>query len=224
VQGWTIGVTARLLNMLSAPQPGLVDRLEVELPGGGEIELVGYRVHPESAAARGERIPRWARPVVILRDGATLTIHNAGPLRADDQVYLFASPRQIRSLDQLYASPAGEEDPAISGDFIIDADTTIEALARQYGLAALEADPSVTVGRHMEAQFSGEPRIGDRLTLDAVDLIVNALDDDGRIARVAVAIDPTDVRTGRLPVVIAGRIRDVMRRLARLAAGRAHAE
>ncbi|MCR4281609.1 MAG: potassium/proton antiporter, partial [Bauldia sp.] len=62
VQGWTIAPMARFLGLLVPARAGPVDRFELELPGRGDHEIVAYIVHPESAVAKGQRIPRWARP------------------------------------------------------------------------------------------------------------------------------------------------------------------
>ena len=58
VQGWTIGPLARWLKLLVPPRIGPVDRIELELPGRGNHEIVAYMVHPESPVAKGQRIPR----------------------------------------------------------------------------------------------------------------------------------------------------------------------
>ncbi len=190
IQGWTIGVTAQTLNMLAPAEPGLVDRLEVELPGGAELELVGYRIHPESTVARGERIPRWARPVLILRDGRSLSIHNAGPLQADDRVYLFASPRQIGALDKIYASPADDHDPSVVGDFMISGGAPLHGLVQQYALPALPYDDVMTISDFLEREFSGKPIVGDRLSVGPIDLVVNTIDDAGGVDKVGIITDP----------------------------------
>lgn len=213
VQGWTIGVSARLLNMVSAPQPGIVNRVEFELPGEGELELVGYRINPESAVAKGERIPRWARPVLIMRNGVMHTIHSAGALRSDDQVYLFTRPRAIESLDRIYARTADSDDPDLFGDFIIKRETTISDLAREYGLQPPTDAGALDVGAFIEAQFSSPPRAGDRLSVGDIDLIVHSLDDGGKIATVGVAIDPAANPENRLQAIAASRIKHSFRRL-----------
>lgn len=213
VQGWTIGVSARLLSMVAAPTPGVVNRVEFELPGEGELELVGYRVHPESAVAKGERIPRWARPVLIMRGGVTHTIHSAGAVQTDDQVYLFARPRGIETLDRLYARAASDDDPDIFGDFVIRRETTLGDLAREYGLAAIGDEPAQSVGAFIESQFSSPARAGDRLSVGDIDLIVHSLDDDGRISAVGVAIDPAANPENRLEAIAVNRLRGALRRL-----------
>ena len=219
VQGWSVGLTARVLNMLEPPEPGLVDRVELELPGESELELVGYHIHPESTVAQGERVPRWARPVLIIRGGRTYSIHSAGPLLADDQVYLFASPAQIPALDGIYAKPADEDDPNIFGDFILDAAAPLAEVLRQYGLPEGEAEDDATLGGYLQQEFRGQQMVGDRLPIGSVELVVNTMDATGRIEKVGLVIDPAERRTpptsSRLYALISGaveRVRALIRR------------
>ena len=195
VQGWSIGITARLLNMLAPPEPGLVDRVELELPGGAELELVGYKIHPESTVAQGERIPRWARPVLIMRGGLTYSIHSAGPLQAEDQVYLFASPTQIQALDSIYAKPADFDDFNIFGDFILEGAAPLSEVARQYSLPVPGGAGALTLGEYLQQELRGTPLIGDRAPLGSVELVVNALSANGAIDKVGLVIDPAESRT-----------------------------
>jgi len=213
VQGWTIGVTARLLNMLAPVAPGVVDRVELELPGADDLELVGYRIDPESAVAKGERAPRWARPVLIMRGARALSVHNAGRLMADDRVYLFASPRQIGVLDRIYAHPGGVDEALHFGDFLIDGAAGLCALAAQYGFAAPPDAAEATVADALAREFSGAPQVGDRVSFGAIDLIVHSLDTEGRVARAGVIVDPAERRDRSLAARAARRIRFALRRL-----------
>ncbi len=190
VQGWTIGLTAQMLNMLAPAEPGFIDRVEVELPGGAELELVGYRIHPESSVAKGERIPRWARPLLIMRGKEALSVHNSGLLRPDDRVYLFAAPRQVAALDAIYASPADEARPEAAGDFIIEGSVWYDELVQQYGLPEPRHAEPEKIANFLEREFSGKPVVGDRLSVGPVDLIVNTIDDAGRIDKVGIITDP----------------------------------
>ena len=61
-QGWTVGPLARRLGLIVPARLGPLDKVELELPGSAHHELLAYRVAHGSPVARGERIPRWARP------------------------------------------------------------------------------------------------------------------------------------------------------------------
>ena len=122
VQGWTIGPMARWLNLLVPPRIGPVERIELELPGRGNHEIVTYVVHPESPVAKGQRIPRWARPALIVRDGRSLRSDRAGRPQAGDQIYVLTTPNYIGLLDGLFAGPVeGAFDPQLYGEFAIAA-------------------------------------------------------------------------------------------------------
>ena len=192
VQGWTVGLTARMLNMLEPPEPGLVDRVELDLPGGAELELVGYRIHPESAVAQGQRVPRWARPVLIMRGDRHYNIHSAGPLLADDQVYLFASPKHIATLDDIYATPGDQHSKHLMGDFLLDGKAPMAQILKQYGLPGAEDDAAMTLSEYIRNESRDEILIGDRLPLGPVELVVASLDSSGGADQVGLVIDPAD--------------------------------
>ena len=42
--------------MVVPARPGAVDRIELELPGRGDYEIVAYEVHADSPVATGHRI------------------------------------------------------------------------------------------------------------------------------------------------------------------------
>ena len=122
VQGWTMGLVARRLGLVVPPRIGPIEKVELELPGTANHELLSYRVVPDSPVARGERIPRWARPSLVIRDGQSMRYQYAGRLRAGDYVYLFISPRYPPLLDRLFASPApvSPDDAEFFGEFAVD--------------------------------------------------------------------------------------------------------
>jgi cell volume regulation protein A len=177
----------------------LVDRLELELPGETALELVGYRIHPDSAVARGERVPRWARPVLIVREGRAYSVHNAKQLRPGDQAYLFASPRQAPVLDKVYASPVEPDDPDVFGDFGMVAETTMAELAHHYGAEAADVPPETSLGALLMKEFHDQPAAGDRMSLGPVEIVVRALKDDGSVAEVGVILEHPPKQKRRWP-------------------------
>ena len=80
VQGWTIKPMARRLGLIVPPRMGAIDKVEVDLPGTVNHELLSYRVVKDSPVLRGERIPRWATPSLIVRDGKSMRYQYAGRL------------------------------------------------------------------------------------------------------------------------------------------------
>lgn len=190
LQGWTLRFAARWLRLLAPPSPGLVDRFALELPGNAEMELVGYRIHPESAVAAGTRVPRWARPLLILRGGKARSIHHAGPLQPGDQVYLFATPAQAKLLDRVYTHPGDLDDRDIFGDFALKPEATIGELEQEYGLK-LRRKPEQTLREILADEFHGQPAPGDRMALNPVELVVRSISPTGEVSEIGLVIEPT---------------------------------
>ena len=202
LQGWTIRPVARKLGLVVPPDIGPVEKVELELPGQATHELVVYHIAEASPVARGERIPRWARPSLIVREGHSLTLQEAGAPQVGDFVYIFAVPRYLRLLDRLFASPvaldAGDRD--YFGDFALDGGALMKDIAREYGIE-LEEDPgNTTLADYLAEEIGGEPHRGDRLTLGPIELIVRDLDDDDGIETVGLSLMPLETGRRRLPV------------------------
>lgn len=190
LQGWTIGPVARWLGLVVPARIGPVERFELELPGKGDHEVVAYRVTAECAVGRGRRIPRWARPSMIVRDGRSLRYEVAGPLREGDQVYIVTATEHIRLLDQLFARPAEHADSAsLFGDFSLDPAASMTDLATVYGFELPSDIGDLSVGSILEAAFGGDIEEGDRISVGPVDLIVRRLDDDHDISEVGLALE-----------------------------------
>ena len=190
LQGWTIRRMARWLGIIVPPRHGPVDRIDLELPGNANQEVVIYRVHDASAVATGQRIPRWARPSLILRDGTSLRPHSAGPIQGGDQVYIITPPRHVDLLDQLFAGPAeGANDVELFGDFSFPATTQIADIGRLYGFAVEEDDIDLTVADILERDLSDTLELGDRIAYGTVELIVRRTDDEHGVTDVGLAVE-----------------------------------
>ena len=133
VQGWTIAPFARWLEVVVPPMTSPVERVELELPGTAHHELVVYHITDGSPVAKGHRLPRWARPALVVRDGRSYSVHLAGRLRPDDYVYIFTGPAFIPLLDRLFAGRASLDaaDRAFYGDLPITPGASIAALAAE---------------------------------------------------------------------------------------------
>ena len=202
IQGWTIRPMANWLGLIVPPRTGPLEKVELELPGDARHELVVYRVAAGSPVARGERIPRWARPSLVLRDGRSMRIHEAGRPVEGDQVYIFALPRFVPLLDRLFASPAEltERDLDYFGEFAVDPARPMGELAAMYGVAVAEDDAAVSIGDHLARRLGAPLGRGDRLLASPVELIVREVDDDGRPVSVGLAVEPSPASSRRLPV------------------------
>jgi cell volume regulation protein A len=180
---------------------GPVERIELELPGRGDHEIVAYVVHPESAVAQGQRIPRWARPSLIVRDGRTLRPHRFGRPQAGDQIYVITTPEYIGLLDRLFGGrPPGSDDPSFYGEFALSPDIRLGDIARSYAIRVAAGDENLTVGELLRRELAGDIEPGDRISLGAVDVIVRRVSEDHEVLEVGLAMEHAESAVPRIPL------------------------
>ena len=102
VQGWTIAPAARRLRVSFPRSDPLPRRVELDLPGQLEQEIVGYPLNANSPYLR-------ARPAAVLgasdAGGARAEDPQPGggqPVRQGDYVYLLAPPEKAQALDRFF--------------------------------------------------------------------------------------------------------------------------
>jgi potassium/hydrogen antiporter len=206
VQGWTINPLARRLGLVVPARIGPVDKVELELPGTALHELLAYRVVPDSPVATGERIPRWARPSLVIRDGKSMRYQYAGRLQAGDYVYLFISSRYPRLLDRLFASPlpVQSDDAEFFGEFSIDPQRPAKDLDAAYDIGLAKDELDLSIDALLTKRLGGKAEFGDRVVLKNVEIIVRDVDDQGRITSAGLSLDP-DSNRPNIPVFLSAR-------------------
>ncbi|QRM49609.1 potassium/proton antiporter [Rhizobium sp. BG6] len=220
VQGWTIKPVAKKLGLIIPPRIGAVDKVEVDLPGAANHELLSYRVVKDSPVLRGERIPRWATPSLVIRDGKSMRYQYAGRLRENDLVYLFVVPSYSRLLDKLFASrvPVDEDDADFFGAFALSPARPAADLDAAYGPGLLnESEKGLTIAELMKHRLGGKTEYADRVRLGSIILIVRDLDDQDHVTSVGMSLEAVEPAT-TLPIFL--NLRDLMDRLRERLRGR----
>lgn len=215
VQGWTIRPMARWLGLIVPPRIGPVERVELELPDEVNYELVTYTVHPQSPVGRGQHLPRWARPALVLRDSQVVPLHRAQPLQPQDHVYMFVARRRLPLYDKLFAAarPLDQDDREFFGDMALNPDITLAQLAEMYGLPLALPKGALTLAELFRQEFGAAAEPGDRIRLGAVELILRDRDDKGKVLSVGLALEPSRPAETRMallagPVEWLRRLRD----------------
>ena len=180
LQGWTVASAARLLK-LQTPQPAArVHRMDLDLPGSQGYEVVSYRL-AKACPMIGkppQRLPLRAptRLVSVSRRGRVLAENQWDALQIGDYVSLLASRHEVEDLDRLFESePLPQEMRSYFGDFIIDPDAPMQALADLYG-AHVPADVGERSVSGFIAKHLLRPVVGDRLQLGPVDLVIRQME------------------------------------------------
>ncbi len=203
VQGWTINPLARRLGLVVPPRMGSVEKVELELPGTASHELLVYRVADNSPIVTGERIPRWARPSLVIRDGKSMRYQYAGRLRPNDYVYLFVPSRHPRLLDRLFAmpTPVSSDDAEFFGVFSIDPSRPASELAATYGIAMEDAEADMSIDAVMRARLGGRAEYADRVVIGPVELIVRDVDETGTVVAAGLSLEP-EAHRRNIPVFL----------------------
>ncbi|EKF18731.1 potassium/proton antiporter [Nitratireductor pacificus] len=214
VQGWSVGPLARRLALTLPPRMGPLNKVELELPGSARHELLAYRVVAGSPVERGQRIPRWAKPSLVVRDGRSMTYQYAGRLSAGDHVYIFVPDRYPRLLDRLFASPVAmdPEDAEFFGAFAVDPDRPASDIEAAYAPGLSEEEQQMTIADLVRGRLGGRAEYGDRATLGSIELIVRDVDEDGKITAIGLSLEPP-ASTVRVPMFLSPG--DLLRRLFR---------
>jgi len=189
VQGWTLGLAARVLDVALPHRERAVRRVEVDLPGSLERELVGYPVAQEAAILGNAVLPGWAKLAMVVRGGEILMADAFGALVPGDYAYLLAPPGRVYRLDWLFAPPdeAREAERELFGEFSFAAKVRLGDIAAFYALPIRARDASLTLGEHFARHYEHTVEIGDRVRLGPVTLIARELDED-RVAKVGLKI------------------------------------
>jgi cell volume regulation protein A len=191
VQGWTLAPVARWLRVTlpRLQQPGT--RVELDLPGQLEYEIVGYPAPGGSPILRGAKLPDWARVAMVARNERVLVGAESGAIISGDHVYLLAPPDRARQLDRFFTAPQEllPEDRDFFGEFALDGSTTLGAIARAYGFPLPGEDAGQRVSDYFAERLNEHPVVGDRLPLGPTELIVREVEGD-RVTKVGLEIDP----------------------------------
>ncbi|MBY3040177.1 potassium/proton antiporter [Rhizobium laguerreae] len=213
LQGWTIKPVAKKLGLLIPPRIGAVDKVEVDLPGAANHELLSYRVIKDSPVLRGERIPRWATPSLVIRDGKSMRYQYAGRLREHDLVYLFIVPSYSRLLDRLFASraPVDDDDAEFFGAFALSPARPAADLDAAYGPGLLnESEKGLTIAELMRQRLGGKADYADRVRLGSIILIVRDLDEHDHITSVGMSLEAVEPAI-TLPIFL--NLKDIIQRI-----------
>ncbi|SIQ21957.1 potassium/proton antiporter [Solilutibacter tolerans] len=184
VQGWTLTRAAHWFDVAVPRSDPDTRRVQLDLPGTLDYDLLGYRVPAGSKALDAQSWPLNTRLMMAVREGKVLTAEEAGALKPDDYAYLLAPPNSARRLDWLFVGRDGEGPTQGSfGSFTLPGNVALGELAQFYGLHIPKRFAARTAAQLFDERFDDQPQIGDRLALGPATLIVRAMKDE-RVAQV----------------------------------------
>jgi cell volume regulation protein A len=189
VQGSTLTTAARRLGVALRQAPPPPSRVEIDIPGQTEQEIVGYPVAAGSVVLGLSRLPSWARVVMVVRKGHILGAAAALPLAPGDYAYFLISRHRLPRLDTLFrTSPeVARRLGLLFGELAIRGETRIGDVARFYDLD-LGGDPDQHLADWAAAQLGTKPALDAAIRIPGGRLVVRRLE-SGRIASMGLQLD-----------------------------------
>ncbi len=194
VQGWTIAAAAQKLHIALPRSDPAPRRVELDLPGQLEQELVGYSVGPNNPYLRRRLSPSWAKLMLVVRDEHVLTAAESDGIRAGDYAYFLAPPGKAQALDRFFVDmpPPAKPDLRLFGDFFVSGDVSLGTLGEIYGLTIAPKDEDTTLADWFATHLGHRARVGDRLALGNIHLVVDAVSSKGRVKTVGLDLVEND--------------------------------
>ncbi|MBR1208406.1 MULTISPECIES: potassium/proton antiporter [unclassified Bradyrhizobium] len=210
LQGWTLAPAARRLHVALPRAERGPRRVELDLPGQLEQQLVGYPVRPKSLYFRRGLIPSWSKPTLVIRDQRILMPVEADPVAPGDYIYLLAPPERAEALDRFFVdmAPSSAPDPHLLGDFMVSGEHTLGELAEIYGVKVDEHQAKLTLADYFDINLDRAPKEGAELALDEIVLVARSIS-GGRVNVVGLRLPEEDEK-----VVPQTRMQTVRRKLA----------
>jgi len=180
LQGWTLAYAARRLHVALPRADRGPRRVELDLPGQLEQELVGYPVRPKSLYFRRGLIPSWSKPTLVIRNENILSPAEADPIAPGDYIYLLAPPEKAEMLDRFFVDmpPSTAPDPHLFGDFMMSGEHTLGELTEIYGVKVDDGASQLSLADYFDIHLDHAPKVGATLVLDTIVLVVRSLSGD----------------------------------------------
>jgi cell volume regulation protein A len=177
LQGWTLAIAARRLHVALPRAERGPRRVELDLPGQLEQELVGYPVRSKSLFFRRGLIPSWSKPTLVIRNQTILSPMEADPIAPGDYIYLLAPPERAEALDRFFVDmqPSSAPDPHLLGDFMVSGEHTLGEVAEIYGINVSDDDKKLTLADYFDVHLDHAPKEGATLALDSIALVARSI-------------------------------------------------
>jgi cell volume regulation protein A len=177
LQGWTMAPAARRLHVALPRADRGPRRVELDLPGQLEQQLVGYPVRAKSLYFRRGLVPSWSKPTLVIRNEHILSPTEADPIAPGDYIYLLAPPEKAEALDRFFVDmqPSTAPDPHLLGDFVVSGEHTLGELAEIYGVNVGDEQAKLTLADYFDIHLDHAPKEGAALELDSIVLVARSI-------------------------------------------------
>ena len=190
LQGTSLPWVARLARVTVPPEPAPISRAGLEVHPTSQWELFIYRLGAEKwcigAPLRALKMPEGTRVAALFRQRQLLHPSGSTTLEAGDVLYVVGHEHDLPALGKLFSQPPKRgQDLRFFGDFILEGEAELGAIAKLYGLPLGEEEAQQSLANFMLGQIGGAPVIGDQIEWQGLTWTVAQLEGN-RIAKIGV--------------------------------------
>jgi cell volume regulation protein A len=199
LQGTSLPLAAKLMRVTVPPEPLPVSRAGLEVHPTSQWELFVYRLGAEKwcigAALRELNMPEGTRIAALFRGRELLHPSGSTRLEAGDLLCVIGHEHDLPALGKLFSqAPKRGQDLRFFGDFVLEGDAELNAVAALYGLKTEDVEGNQPLGRFIAHLIGGEPVVGDQVEWQGLTWTVAAMEGN-KIRKVGVRF-PEGTRPG----------------------------
>ncbi|SDH67559.1 cell volume regulation protein A [Pseudomonas flavescens] len=199
LQGASLPWVAKLLKVTVPPDPAPISRAGLEVHPTSQWELFVYRLGAEKwcigAHLRDLKMPEATRVAALFRHQQLLHPSGSTVLEAGDMLCVIGHEHDLPALGKLFSqAPQRGLDLRFFGDFVLEGDAQLGAIAALYGLSTEPLDRTQQLGRFITQQIGGGPVVGDQVEWQGLTWTVAEMDGN-KIRKVGVRF-PEGTRPG----------------------------
>ena len=181
LQGTSLPWAAKLLRVTVPREPAPVSRAGLDVHPTSQWELFIYRLGAEKwcigAALRELKMPEGTRIAALFRGKELLHPSGSTRLEAGDLLCVVGHEHDLPALGKLFSqAPKRGQDLRFFGDFVLEGDAELDAVAALYGLKLDGINSQQSLGRFIAHEIGGEPVIGDQVEWQGLTWTVAAME------------------------------------------------
>ena len=188
VQGSTLSWAARKAKVEVPPVPSPISRAGLEIHPTSQWEMFVYRLGKEKwcigAQLRELKMPTGTRIAALFRGRELRHPSGSTRLEAGDILCVIGHDADLPALGKLFSqAPQRGKDLRFFGDFVLEGDAELAAIAALYGLKLGELESGMQLGRFMAQKIGGQPVVGDQIEWNGLTWTVAQMSGD-RVSKV----------------------------------------